>query len=155
SRDWAPSFLHPNEIAARLRSARAARAGRPGVGASAGPVTPITLKIALIRIEFETDRGGNKSTGDGRFDLSDPGSAVPAIDRPPHNRKFYQAHMEALHRFYDAQSYGAIDIEADVWPRDTSVVGVQAYRVSDMADYGPWAFGSSIYPAAVKMFHDF
>ena len=155
SREWTPGFLDRPELGARLRSARAARAGRSGVGGTGTAITPLTLKVALIRIEFQTDRGGDKSTGDGRFDLGNPGNAFPAIDRPPHNRKFYQDHMEALHRYYDAQSYGAIDIQADVWPRDTSALGVQAYKVSDMADYGPWAFGASIYPAAVKMFHDF
>ena len=67
------------------------------------------------------------------------------IDRPPHNRDFYRAHLEALKRFYDAQSYGRAVIVGDVWPHADSA----AYSLHDMADFGPWAFGNSIYRAAV------
>jgi M6 family metalloprotease-like protein len=148
--EWSPQFGDRRGVRAPLESVRSSRAGQP-VRAAAGP---LVMKVALIRIEFNTDRGGGKSTGDGRFDLGNPGASAPAIDRPPHNRKFYQDHLEALRRYYDAQSYGSVDIQGEVWPRDTSNV-ISAYRVSDMADYGPWAFGSSIYPAAVKMFQDF
>jgi M6 family metalloprotease-like protein len=151
--EWGPRFGERSGVRAPLESVRSTRAGSRTISAPIGP--PHVIKVAMIRIEFETDRGVDKSTGNGRFDLSDPGDAVPAIDRAPHNRRYYQAHMEALRRYYDAQSYGRVDIQGEVWPRDTSATGVQAYRASDMADYGPWAFGSSIYPAAVGMMHGF
>ena len=153
SREWVPHFGGRRGVRAPLESLRGARPGVAGPGRPPG--APHVIKVALIRIEFKTDRGGSKSTGDGRFDLSNPGDSAPRIDRPPHNRKFYQDHLEALRRYYDVQSYGTVDIQGEVWPRDTSRTGVQAYQVGDMADYGPWAFGSSIYPAAVTMFHEF
>jgi len=107
-----------------------------------------TVRIAFIRVDFRNDRGGASSTGDGRFDLTGPDLTLPPIDRAPHNRSFYLDHLEALHRYYDATSYGAVRIEGDVWPRDEN----SAYTVSDMADFGPWAFNQEIYRAAVDMF---
>src|SRR5204863_9031561 len=93
-------------------------------------------------------RGGSLSTGDGHFDLSGPDSLAAPIDRPPHNRAFYLAHLEALHRFYDVMSYGRVDIQGDVWPRTPN----GAYTLNDMADFGPWAFSQDIYPAARDFF---
>jgi len=109
---------------------------------------PQAYRVAYIRIEFEHDRGGSLSSGDGRFDLSGPDTTVAPIDRPPHNRTFYQSHIEALRRFYDVQSYGGVAIEGDVWPRTET----GAYRLNDMGDFGPWAFSFDIYGAARDLF---
>ena len=149
SRQWEPHFRNRRGVASALASVREARPSS-GSARTLG-AAPTVIKVALIRIDFQNDRSNGASTGDGRFDLSDPGSSVPAIDRPPHNRRFFQDHMEALRRYYVAQSYGTVEIQADVWPREENL----AYTVSDMADFGPWAFGNSIYPAAVHMLHTF
>lgn len=109
---------------------------------------PDTIRVALIRIDFLTDRTGNQSTGNGKFDLSGPDTTAIPIDRPPHDRPFYEAHLEALKRYYDAQSYGRSIVIGDVWPRARTA----AYHVSDMADFGPWEFSQDIYGAAVHMF---
>lgn len=109
---------------------------------------PDTVRVAILRIDFATDRGGASSTGNGHFDLTPPDTTVPPIDRPPHDRSFYLAHLEALRRFYHAESYGRVVIEGDVWPRTQD----GAYTVSDMADFGPWQFSQSIYRDAVHMF---
>src|SRR5205823_4859907 len=52
-----------------------------------------------------------------------------------------------LSRYYDVQSYGRVRVEVDVWPAESD----SAYHLSDMADFGPWRFGSSIFRAAVTM----
>ena len=104
--------------------------------------------VAFIRIDFLHDRGNEKSTGNGHFDLSGPDTLQPPIDRAPHNRTFYLRHLEALRRFYGAQSFGNAVIEGDVWPRSQN----GAYSLPDMADFGPWEFSQSIYGAAVHMF---
>jgi M6 family metalloprotease-like protein len=109
---------------------------------------PDTIRIAIVRIDFAADQGGDASTGDGHFDLSGPNPADPPIDPPPHNRAFFESHAEALRRYYDAQSYGDIAVVADVWPRLTN----DAYSASDMADFGPWEFGPDLYAAAVSLF---
>jgi M6 family metalloprotease-like protein len=143
--------------AAALRNphARASDAGagasdpgsaEPAGGALATP--PDTVRIAFIRIDFLADREVDRSSGDGRFDLTPTDTIQPAIDRPPHNRDFYLAHLEALRRYYDAESYGRVVVEGEVWPRQQDL----AYSVSDMADFGPWKFSPDIYRAAVHMF---
>ncbi len=109
---------------------------------------PDTIRILLLRVDFAHDRGGDASTGDGHFDLSTPGISAPPIDRPPHNRDFYQDHLTALGRYYDTQSYGRAVVIGDVWPRTEN----GAYSCNDMADLGPWEFSLSIYPKAVAMF---
>jgi M6 family metalloprotease-like protein len=118
---------------------------------SAAFVTPPdTIHVALLRIDFLHDRGGAASTGDGHFDLSGPDTNAVPIDRAPHNRDFYTSHGTALERYYDVQSYGRIVVKVDVWPAEQD----SAYHLSDMADLGPWAFGNSVYDAAVKMFRE-
>ena len=112
----------------------------------AGP--PEVIHVAFIRIDFLTDRAVDQTTGDGKFDLDPADSVAMPVDRPPHNRAFYQSHLEALQRYYDAQSYGRVQVVGDVWPRGEN----EAYHCTDLADFGPWAFSTDIYPAAVHMF---
>lgn len=113
--------------------------------------TPVTMRVAFLRIDFAADRDGPLSTGTGRFDLTPPDTTQPPIDRPPRNRTFYLRHLEALRRYVDVQTYGQVAIEGDVWPREEN----EAYTMTDMADFGPWEFGPGIYRAAVHMFRTF
>ncbi len=119
--------------------------------ADAAGLPPDTIRVAIIRIDFLRDRDGGQSTGNGRFDLSGPDTTVVPIDRPPHDRTFYARHLEALGRYYDAESYGRVVVTGDVWPAQED----SAYHVSDMADFGPWEFSQDIYGAAVHMFRTF
>lgn len=113
-----------------------------------GSVVPVdTLRVAFLRIDFLADREGTASTGDGRFNLDRADTLVNPVDRPPHNRAFFVKHGEALSRYYDAQTYGRVRVEVDVWPTESD----SAYHLSDMADLGPWRFGSGIFRAAVDM----
>lgn len=111
---------------------------------------PDTLRVALIRIDFANDRNGGASSGTGRFDLTPTDTTIAPIDRPPHDSLFYANHLEALSRYYDAESYGRVVVVGDVWPRNRN----GAYSLSDMADLGPWQFSQDIYGAAVRMMRD-
>jgi M6 family metalloprotease-like protein len=145
-KDWSPR-ANPRMRRKSLpppRNPHLAQRAAPGAAQGA----PLTIRIAFIRVAFRNDRGGPKSSGDGGFDLSGPDTMAAPIDRPPHNRTFYLAHLEALRRYYDVQTYGRVAIEGDVWPRDED----SAYMLDDMADYGPWAFSQDIYPAARDLF---
>src|SRR5262249_42593720 len=128
---------------------RGPRDARPA-GSIFGPPRA-SLKIAMIRIDFLSDRGGNQSTGNGKFDVSGPDTTAPPIDRPPHNHTFFQKHLEALGRYYDFASYGRVHVTGDGWPKEEN----EAYHVSDMADLGPWKFSRDVYPQAVAMFRMF
>lgn len=146
--DWSPGAARRNGWRPPVDAPRGPKRG--GATSLLGvPLDPVdTLRVAFLRIDFAADRGGSASTGDGHFDLTPADTTLPPIDRPPRNRRFFLNHLEALSRYYDAQSYGRTRIEGDVWPRtDTG-----AYSVSDMADFGPWEFSQDIYGAAVRMF---
>jgi M6 family metalloprotease-like protein len=129
-------------------SARSRVARLQGAAGAAADTPPETLRVAFLLIDFRADRGGGASSGDGHFDLSGPDTNAVPIDPPPHDRRFFEEHLEALARYYDATSYGRVVVTGDVWPREPR----GAYSVSDMADFGPWKFSPDIYPAALHMF---
>ena len=127
------------------------RSVRDGAASATDLGPPVTLKVALIRIDFQTDRGGAASTGDGKFDVSGPDTLQPPIDRPPHDSLFFARHLEALARYYHQQSYGRVILETSVWPRSKN----GAYHCTDLADFGPWKFSRDVYPQARDMFRAF
>lgn len=93
-----------------------------------------SLRVCLIRVDFRTDRSGDStSTPDGRFDLRT--DVIAPVDPAPHNRAFYQTHIEALNRFYEAQSSNHLHITGTVFPTEPD----SAFHLGDTADYGPWA----------------
>lgn len=130
--------------------------GRPaGAAASAAQTTATpgrfaathvdTLRVAMIRIDFETDRSGDSTTTlDGRFDLRTEAS-LP-VDPPPHNQEFYAAHGTALSNYYRAQSDGHLELAVSVFPPEAS----GAYRLGDTADYGPWSVVSDNVDVALE-----
>ena len=147
--DWSARASRRAGWHASPRFGRSAKsASLEGLRASGAPDT---LRVAFIRIDFLTDRGGDASTGDGKFDLSGPDTNAIPIDPPPHNRTFFQKHAEALSRYYGVETYGRSVVIGDVWPRTENL----AYHFTDMADLGPWRFSQDIYPQAVAMFRGF
>jgi M6 family metalloprotease-like protein len=135
-----PGWRPPSSVGGRA----ATPAGLAGIAAD-------TLRVAFIRIDFLADRDGSQSTGNGRFDLSGPDITAVPIDRPPRNRTYFTKHLDALSRYYDAQSYGRLVVEGEVWPAEED----SAYHASDMADFGPWEFSQEIFGRAVHMFRTF
>jgi M6 family metalloprotease-like protein len=148
--DWSSSARRRRGWQPPGAASRDPRRASPGVAPAAG-LAPDIIRVAFVRIDFATDRGGTQSSGNGKFNLAAADTFDNPVDRPPHNRTFYATHLEALRRYFVAQSYGRVDIQGEVWPRDED----GAYTVSDMADFGPWAFSRSIYGAAVDMFRSF
>ena len=106
---------------------------RPSLERGAGGPDTLLVKIAVIRIEFETDREGDRTTGDGRFMQEDSPDSI-FIDPAPHDDAYFQAHIEAVSRYWTSMTYGGVRFEGDVFPRGDRF---GAYRLSDMADYGP------------------
>lgn len=126
-------------------------AAEPAAGVAAGSVPyQDTIRVLVVRIEFETDRDGSKSTGTGRFDLSPPDTVNVPVDPTPHDRAYTLMHVEALRRYYEATTAGRLVLEYDVYPQPGG-----AYRVTDMADFGPWEFSQAIYDRAYYMFRTF
>jgi len=99
-----------------------------------------TIHVCVLRVDFLQDSAGNESTTEtGRFDLRNGDSLGIIVDPPPHNRSFFESHMEALHRYYWHQSGGTLVLDYDVFPAEED----SAYHLSDTADYGPWSIGNS------------
>jgi M6 family metalloprotease-like protein len=112
---------------------------------------PETLRVLGLKIDFATDSLGSlTSTPDGKFDLRDGRSLGVVIDPPPHDRKFFLSHLEALRRYWKFASYGHLVIEYDVWPQADS----SAYRLGDTGRYGPWTLGQESFDSAQRFFHD-
>jgi len=115
----------------------------------AGP--PETLRVLGLKIDFATDSlGSQTTTPDGKFDLRDGKSLGIVIDPPPHDRKFFLSHLEALRRYWKFASYGHLVIEYDVYPQADSA----AYRLADTGRYGPWTLGQESFDSAQRFFND-
>lgn len=105
---------------------------------AATPEDPDTLRVLIVRISFEENRLPRLTTipEDGDFMLEEP--EVPefiAVDRPPHGRTFFEAHLRGLSEYYKFQSGGRLVIEGDVLPHEEN----GSYKLGDIADYGPGA----------------
>ena len=59
-------------------------------------------------MEFPAD-DEEGTTGNGRFDLSDTDTLD--FDPPPHNKKYFKAHIRALSNYYSNVSYGSVIID--------------------------------------------
>ncbi len=99
-----------------------------------------TLRVLLVRIGFETNRDSTLTTvtngGDFMLAPADTSDALP-IDPSPHNKAFFEAHLNGLADFYRFQSGGRLHIESRVLPEGDT----DSYKLADIADYGPGADG--------------
>jgi len=114
-----------------LRSRRAMLGEDFGVLGAAGAED--TLRLALIRVEFESVPDPSKISGSGgRMMLEDERGTV-FIDPAPHDRKYFEKHLESLAYYYEAMSYGALHIESEVFP----LANDGAYMLPDVGKYNP------------------
>src|SRR3989339_1344607 len=89
------------------------------------------IRVLAIRAEFQQDTIAT-TTGNGLF-LMDSDPAI-LVDPPPHNREFFEDHMEALRRYYLPVSGGKVQITYEVFPRESNEV----YKLPrTMFYYGP------------------
>ncbi|MFP4458358.1 MAG: T9SS type A sorting domain-containing protein [Candidatus Zixiibacteriota bacterium] len=99
---------------------------------------PIEIRLCVLRVQFQED-SNTRSTGNGQFDLSpDSLSEIYAqdFDPTPHNWRYFNDHMQALHNYWMLVSDSLIDIKWDIYPIRGS--GTEAYTLPDsMAYYGP------------------
>lgn len=99
-----------------------------------------TLKVLIVRISFDENRlpALTSMEPSGDFNLVPPEDLDDLhVDRPPHNRDFYQAHLVGLSEYYKHQSGGRLHIEGTVLPEEEEA----SYTLSDIADYGPGTDG--------------
>jgi M6 family metalloprotease-like protein len=113
---------------------------------------PETIRVIGIRVEFEESTGMTQ----GRFDLTPADSLdfnLPQhiIDPPPHNRSYFMKHFEALSYYYQAQSYGQIVLEYDVFPQEENA----AFVMDSISVYNPemsqWSWTTE---GLTELYHD-
>jgi len=88
---------------------------------------PDTVHILALMVEFQTDEN-NKTTGDGKFDLSSPSG--PLIDPPPHDGSYFQNQLRALSSYYLSASRGKLIVDSQVFP-------MTLILPKEMGDYNP------------------
>jgi len=79
--------------------------------------------ILAVRVDFvPEDPDDPMTTGRGLFDLRGPGEAEGSYrkpyDTPPHDRRYFELHLEALSNYYRAVSEGKVDISFEVHPEE-------------------------------------
>ena len=105
-------------IAALTRIAGAAdrpeqfRAHRPALASPAAALGE-PLRILALRVEFVADQLAT-TTGSGRFDYGTESSY--ALDRPPHDRTYFEHQLRALNAYFARVSSQRVQIIADVFP---------------------------------------
>jgi M6 family metalloprotease-like protein len=72
-----------------------------------------TLQLLALRVEFRLD-SVSTTTGNGRFDLSNP--VASSVDAPPHNRDYFIAQLTALKNYYHMASGGKLQLQAEIFP---------------------------------------
>jgi M6 family metalloprotease-like protein len=94
------------------------------VALSSGPATATEeWRILALRVDFPLEEPDQSSTtGTGKFDLRTHAEALVdyalPFDTPPHDRTYFQRHLEALGRYYDTVSEGRVQIQSAVFPRE-------------------------------------
>lgn len=133
-----------------IRLREQARAARGLSTAPAASAEVDTLRVVLIRVSFQTDRDNALSTlaTGGGFDLTPNGAQV--VDPTPHDKGYFNSHMEALANYYRFQSCGRLEIVWTVLPAEED----SSYKISDLADYGPGKGGTWKQENLIRFFHE-
>ena len=87
-----------------------------------------TLNVLALRVQFVRD-SLKTTTGDGHFILAD--TSEYSIDRPPHNKTYFEHQLLALHNYFHTVSNGQLSIVSDVLPAGET----DAYQLSQNMVY--------------------
>jgi M6 family metalloprotease-like protein len=139
--------LHQRQARRALAAAQGGNAPAAVLAAGA-PVD--TLHVLLIRIAFNTDRSGSLTsvTQDGNFQCQPDSTAI--FDPPPHNKAFFEAHLQGLAEYWSSMSNGRLVMQTRVLPEGDC----DSYKLSDIADYGPGSGGFWTLDSLVKLVKD-
>ena len=86
------------------------------------------INIIAIRVEFPED-SIDTAHGSGLFELARDTSV--SIDPPPHNRLYFEDHLEALKRYYYKVSDGKVNITYKVFPEGLD----DSYKLPNVMKY--------------------
>ncbi len=99
--------------------------GMPKIQSDAGFVK--TLRILALRFDFRYENPDDaNTTGRGKFDMRDTIEYKQefghTIDPSPHNRQYFEKHLEALNIYYSIVSEGKLALTWKVYPEDNDSV---------------------------------
>ncbi|RMF07247.1 MAG: hypothetical protein D6762_07965, partial [Candidatus Neomarinimicrobiota bacterium] len=108
-----------------------------------------------IRVAFQPD-DSQGTTGDGSFLLTSTFDTCGTytIDPPPHDRRYFLSHLQALDHYFRSVSYGKLGIDtlnSEIYPRANDSVYVLPH---DMAYYHPYNQEAVYDERLVALFRD-
>ncbi len=107
-------------------------------------------KVLILLLEFVAD-SVSLSTGNGKF-IQDPADYPITLGRPPHDHQYFEQIAEALYHYYDAVSYGSLQLDIDVFPYSERG-DFQAYQLpKKMGYYNP---GMDDYDLMIERFEEY
>jgi len=115
-----------------------------------------TYRILALRISFPQESPDEETTsGDGTFDLRTfaevQDSLVYPYDMPPHNRTYFEAHLQALANYYSTASNGQLAIQYDVYPQNEN----GSYELTTpLIEYGNGRTRTEVSERIVRLFRD-
>jgi M6 family metalloprotease-like protein len=116
-----------------------------------------TWNILALRVSFPQEEPDHPTTtGDGTFDLRAFEGKVREeytfpYDTPPHNKGFYDLHLEALANYYSTVSEGRVELTFKVFPQEPD----SSYRLPrTMIDYGSGRSQEAQDRKLVELFRD-
>ncbi len=113
-----------------------------------------TYRVLAVRVSFPPEDPDNETTsGNGTFNLStveSPDRIYP-FDAPPHDRAYFEAHLQALSNYYRDISRGQLTIEYDVYPQDSTASYVLD---TPLIEYGNGRTRREINERVTRLFRD-
>ncbi|MBT3604817.1 MAG: hypothetical protein HN521_17285, partial [Candidatus Latescibacteria bacterium] len=123
----------------------------------AHPVQAIeTYRILALRISFPVESPNEETTsGNGTFDLRTfaevQDSLAYPFDMPPHNRTYFEAHLQALANYYATASNGQLAVQYDVYPQAEN----DSYELTtSLIEYGNGRTRNEVSERIVRLFRD-
>ena len=113
-------------------------------------------RILALRVSFPSEDPDDETTsGRGTFDLRPFHEVRDSLrfpyDAPPHDRAYFEAHLDALANYYRTISQGQIEIEYEVYPRDPQA----SFRLdTPLKEYGNGRTGQEIAERQTHLFRD-
>ena len=113
-----------------------------------------TYRVLAVRVSFSPEDPDNETTsGNGTFDLSTAESSdrIYPFDAPPHDRAYFEAHLQALSNYYRDISQGQLIIEYDVYPQESTASYVLD---TPLIEYGNGRTRREINERVTRLFRD-
>ena len=108
------------------------------------PYRPDSLHVLALLVEFQVDQN-DSTTGVGAFQMTAPTEAV--LDPPPHDRNYFQSHLQALSHYYKTVSHGKLILLTEVFEEILTLQHTMGY-------YNPATTEEATDEGLAKLFHD-